>query len=166
MADDILLDNPSKTPKKKDSWMDSKPIRTAVLVGEFGLASSVIPQQSRKVTYISAAILGTSIGAFHLNEIFDFDYQYTWDDANAVIKGKIEAGIIGGALSVGLVSMRDKKISNAQKMIIAGGMGAVLGYISTDDDFFGTFPSLTRLESNSIGTVIGIGVGVGMYLLV
>lgn len=164
MADNNQLEKTPKNPKK-DSWADSTPVTAIKLIGALGLSAYAVSQDSKKVMYISSAILGTAIGALYLNDIFNFDYQYSEDDKNAILKGKIEGALIGGVLSVALSSMRDDNLSVNKKMIISGGIGSLIGYISSDAEFFGEYTSLSSGQVNCIGTIIGAAAGVGLYVL-
>lgn len=138
-----------------------EPVKVIFTIAGFGVATAIVPQKSRVATYVVAGILGGALGAAYLDYIFSFSYNYLKDDKYGKLKGDIEGALVGASIVMGLSALRDDKLSNAQKIIIAGGIGSLLGHSSVYAGFFGSQHDWV----NSIGAISGAVVGGGLYFV-
>lgn len=160
MAENTALDNPSKTSNKKESWTGSKSLMA--IAGAGMVFPPFVAPKSTKANYAIAGVVGGVGGYMLLNSIFNFDWNYPESDEYATLKGNIEGAIVGTSISIGTVAlMMDESLSINQKAIVSAGIGAMLGYVCTDSEFFGK----SNNTKDAIGTLIGAGVGVGLYIL-
>ena len=156
------INSPINSPAGNPTWIESKPVKIVLAVTGLAMATAIVPQQSRTATYVATGIIGGAVGFLLLNSIFNFDYNYSNNDKYAELKGKLEGALVGASIAMGVTALRDSKTSNRQKLIISAGIGSLLGYISTDAEFFGSHP----YSANAIGAISGAVVGGGLYLAI
>ncbi len=158
----LSINNPPKNTSDKKNSLVGKPILIIASAGILFPPFIVAPKNYKinyKVNYIIAGGLGVVGGYTVLNSVFNFDWDYLESDKYAVLKGNIEGAIVGGSISIGAVALLDKELSDYSKIVVSGGIGAMLGYACTHSEFFGKYPDW----ADYVGAVIGAGVGVGVF---
>jgi|CXWL01.1.fsa_nt_gi hypothetical protein len=152
----------TKQPIRTVAQRTASAIKSAVALG---IATAIVPQQSQMSNYIIGAIVGGAFGYYEFNNALGLDEKYPVKDKYGELKGKIEGALVGVLLVSGIIALKDETISTNHKLIIASGMGAVLGYEITDSEIIVQAHGGSMIGKDIIGSLIGAVSGGGLYYL-
>lgn len=131
------------------SMNSNKIFNTLSAIAMIGIGTAFIPSKNPVVHYVSLGIVGGAAGYALADDNLVSPHQYYMRKFEWVYAGG------GSAMAIGLWLLKEKKLPTIANYIIAGAIGATVGFVLTDN----AFPHKGSMTLNGFGAAIGATAG-------